>query len=1447
MIKANYLSSFEVYRVTPPIIMPEHDNNRKKNCAYMVLAPTIKEEFDFLSKKQSITFRNLYKYFVPKRFQLTLYGQGNKIIKLNEDGDINALLETYAKKGAFSKIDTITSYIETYSGRPLRDMNVLVEANYIFEIIMGNPRDKRYMSARVADVFKHLSDLYQKTLKVGGQSYLGNYTNSTVVIPTSLWFDRDEFSNPELLFKKTCKNPMGHFLGMLCDKKNLAKFDTIMLVDNNVILCLDANSIPDKAKDTIIHDMIVRYMKKVHNVVTGNDDEDEDEDVIISPDAKKDGADIARTNLAAAEQRTRDTEAVDTLLKKADVEPDSVSAEKKEEIKKIAKKVTPKTTPAEVQTTDNDDVSSVTEPMPDAAAVTLEDMDVILSAKVEGRSIASQKRNEILKTKYRELRLGDIPITQLIETEERYEIPKIAAKSHTINDSLKNIKAREFERAYNENIAQYDFANILLHFSKVNPPLYLNKDIKVEDASTPTDRLIRYTVEFEDENRKRHHFSFLMPKMYRDKYLYLNDQEMNLIHQKFPFPITKIGKDRCQLVTNYKKIISERYGGNLSPRITKIKKVFCGADCPKSIKAEPGNGSIPNGPFLTTVEYDELSEYMVRLQMAKTTSDMLTIYFIVNDAMAVIPNNSMPKTVQYTTYGEDGVPVTTNIEDHTLLPLAIKKNRTEKTAQYFYISGTTNRVYTDGGIDCGELSDFIVNSAYTVDSSLEKIFDDTSAGTKFVYARSTILAECIPTVLVASAADPGGLIGVLNKGKIKYQFQEKRPTVNKDVTGVIPFSDGYLIYDRYPYENSLLLNGLLTIPTKEFSWFDMASRDTYVEIFDLMFNRRTLIDGLTNFYYMMIDPITKDILQRLGMPTDFTMLLLYCVGTLADNTFQIDSSYENSRIRSNEIINAYLYQALATSWEQWNRGKLDKFSIRERAVIDELLQAQIVDPHSKLNVTLEVENDSQVKIKGPSGMNEDHAFTIEKRAYHPTMKGIIAMNSTASGEVGICRHLTLNANIDNVRGFVTLNKDSYDGTELTSPGELLQTFGPESADIERVAMAISQSKHLIPVKSQTSGLVSYDMERTIPYISNDFAFRAKKSGKVVEIKDDLMIIQYSDGTYDDVDLSRHPDKNVDGGFYVMNQMTTTLKVGQKFDENEILAYDQKYINNNDMFGDPCANVGCLARVSIETNGAVFEDSGYVTDDLAHRLTAKITRKKTIVLSKFANIKYIAKPGQHIQANDPLLTFDDTADEFSSQLLSSIADEQEDEDEIIATSAPVISKVTGTITDIFIYYTVPLEELTPSMRKVIEDYNKSVKSRERTLAKYCSTTDPNTILKPAEKLKPDASGKVKGIRVGDGVIIDFYIEYDDVVAAGDKLSSFSALKTIVSFVVPDEYAPYTEFNPERKIGIALACVGMYKRMCLDLIKVGGITKFLIEMKRLHKLKYAERIKAELKKK
>ena len=904
--------------------------------------------------------------------------------------------------------------------------------------------------------------------------------------------------------------------------------------------------------------------------------------------------------------------------------------------------------------------------------------------------------------------------------------------------------------------------------------------------------------------------------------------------------------DRCQLVTNYNKIFIYRYGQAISPRIVKLKKLLA-TYTNKKLSIKRGSCTILNRSLMTTLEFDELAAMFVNIRIGDQ-KDYITFYFNAEDHSAMFSGKA-PVRVQSPTSVDENTTDRSMIEDTTLYPVAIRMSTSangEHARDEFYLSATSNQVYNSRGIAFGELSEFLISQLGHYIPEAEDELGNTSPGTRFIFSKVRIMHEDLPLILVMGASDPDGIIGALDKGHLNYQFSEKRPTVDKTKIGMIQFADGFLTYDRYPYENSLLMNGFQAIPTKEYNFYDLCSRDAYVEIFDSLCGKRSLADNMKAFYYMMVDPITKEVLRRLNMPTDFMNLLYYCNGVLADNKYQIDSNYENSRIRSNEVVMAYLYHELALAWSNVKNGKTDTFSIPQDIVIKTLLTSKIVDPKSKLNIALELENDRNVKLKGPSGMNEDHSFTIEKRAFHPSMRGVVAANSTPSGEVGINRHMVVNTNIVDARGFIKVNAkdaDEYDGTELMSPGELLQPFSAEAADIERTCMSISQSKHLVPVESQSSSPVSFDFERVAPHMSNDYAFRAKKSGTVVEIKDDLMIIKYDDQTFDDIDLSEHPNNNTDGGFYIMNQMVTNLKVGDTFEADQIPARDPKVINNNDFFGDPSANTGTLARIAFESNGSVFEDSGYITDDFAHRFAARITKQKRVVLSRYANITKMAKVGDKVEANDIILAFDDTEDEFSAQLLRSITDQMEDQDEVIATAAPVISKFAGKIVDIDIYYTVPPEDLSPSIRAIVEEYVKVTGKREKTISKYIDTRDSNTILKQSEMSIPDSLGRVAGTKIEDGVIIDFYIEFLDIAGNGDK-GSVGALKFTTCNVVPTELAAYTDSNPDRKIDVYIASFGAFKRMVADVEKIGILNKVLVESKRKMKLKYHDAMVAEL---
>ena len=68
MVRLTYLDPYVVYRVKPPVIMPESEKNRKKGQAYMVLAPSIEDEFNYLAKDSMMRYRFVTNYFVEKAF-----------------------------------------------------------------------------------------------------------------------------------------------------------------------------------------------------------------------------------------------------------------------------------------------------------------------------------------------------------------------------------------------------------------------------------------------------------------------------------------------------------------------------------------------------------------------------------------------------------------------------------------------------------------------------------------------------------------------------------------------------------------------------------------------------------------------------------------------------------------------------------------------------------------------------------------------------------------------------------------------------------------------------------------------------------------------------------------------------------------------------------------------------------------------------------------------------------------------------------------------------------------------------------------------------------------------------------------------------------------------------------------------------------------------------------
>ena len=155
--------------------------------------------------------------------------------------------------------------------------------------------------------------------------------------------------------------------------------------------------------------------------------------------------------------------------------------------------------------------------------------------------------------------------------------------------------------------------------------------------------------------------------------------------------------------------------------------------------------------------------------------------------------------------------------------------------------------------------------------------------------------------------------------------------------------------------------------------------------------------------------------------------------------------------------------------------------------------------------------------------------------------------------------------------------------------------------------------------------------------------------------------------------------------------------------------------------------------------------------------------------------------------------------------------------------PIKSKVTGVIQDIVMYRTVELDELSESLRKAFVAYEKNIAERRKIMKKY--GIDTSSL--PADYKLP-ATGKLKNAE--DGVLIEFYLKYEDKMFIGDKLIYYSALKGVIKDIFPVSQEPTSSFRPDEKIHSLLAVGSVNGRMVTSILLNGGINKYLIELSR-----------------
>ena len=1000
-------------------------------------------------------------------------------------------------------------------------------------------------------------------------------------------------------------------------------------------------------------------------------------------------------------------------------------------------------------------------------------------------TIGTKKVSKVLNnyyTKSTDLKTDDIPID-------------------TINEDWKKVKYTNFDKEYDLEDDIIAIFNSFTDSNKSNRISIISMD-KI-NSSTHEDYIDTYSITTEDRFGVRSELVVDIPKFINGRYMKLRGNMKVLNGQLMLMPIIKTSEDTAQIVTNYNKVFIYRINpsnGTKSTkaisRLTKAIKKYEGS----KIEFFAGDNSFICSKYNLPIEYRDLAGLYTQIKL---------------------------KDGSYITFDMDKA-----ITD--LLPKVDKKYNKNSDILLGYDAKEKKVIYSNFnkiGLTIGE---FLSGK----DKDFKDIFFLTKGSSSLSYSDASILSTRIPVIILMAFAD--GLEKAMKKAGIKYTISEKRPSVDENHS-VIKFEDGYILYEDREPKVSLLMSGLYHADTQDISLGDINTKKTWMEELD-NFGGRLRADGLNNFQDCLFDPITIDICKKYNLPYDYSEALAYASGLLADTDYNKHTDISGNRIRTNELIAGYLYKSISKAYGDYankvrHTGKGSKITIKQSAVIDNVLLDPGCSDLSVLNPLLEAESASTLSFKGLSGMNSDRSYKLDKRIYDRSMLGVIGMSTGFSANTGITRQSSLDSSVLDTRGTIESKDEKGLNTLNTlTPYEAMTPFGTTHDDPIRTAMGyIQTAKHQMRVQESSPNLVTYGMDEALPYVTSDifsYKFRGNR-GKVLDIKEDdyLVYKNLDDRSVHMVSLKENVLKNSDGGFFVTVKLIPCVKKGQSLRYNDILAYDPTAFSKSNAStrnqNNIAYNLGTLAKIAIMCTDEAYEDSSIIDERLSEAMTSTYCVKKDKSFKANTNVFNMVQPGQEISEGDALIVFQNSFDEKEANtLLKRLSD---DETEMINDFGriKIRSKISGIVQDIKIYRTCEISELSPSLKKIVKDYEKRIKEERKRALKYgVSEEEVRAFSEPDYKLEQEGKLKI----TENGVLIEFYIKCFDKMGIGDKLTYNTALKGVIKDIIPSGDEPYTDFRPDEKIDALLSFASVNARMTTSIILNGAMNKTMIELSR-----------------
>ena len=1040
-----------------------------------------------------------------------------------------------------------------------------------------------------------------------------------------------------------------------------------------------------------------------------------------------------------------------------------------------------------------------------------------LTAKLESYA---RKQEEVIKQTVPEMK------SKLIDTSHFEEV-----LTEVHNENIKSNKFTNFDKSYIDKKLKPDLVSCVSKMSEAEIPIFI-ENIEIEDTSDVLNQQDTYTFHLVDEFGKKHKIVLDIPKIIDNTYVYLGGNRRTILKQRLNRPIVKIAPDTVDICTWYNKCRITRYGQAVDSKTTAIGKAIMGKKHYLKYKVVFGNARVRNKGYRTSLDFDYYARKMVEATIGNTRF--------------IFDLNKLEETLKSFGVKEDIV-----IDDK--LACGYTTSPDGKI--------TVVRCRIDGKNITGDegINDVILSKLSPSERSDIKL---NGSGGQFAYARMKILAKYIPVAFFMLYCV--GFSKMMSTCGIAYDIYDNTKENRKHDWGIekgtIETMDKIIVYDKYPYENSLLMNGLKGLPFHSYSFTELDSKDTYIGWLNNWFSTVNIAPQLDQFKDFLLDDAAKEMLMDFNQPTELIPLLFYAVQLLVNNQYVSETDMTSVRIRSTEIIPNIMYDCVANAYGVFRKSRMmggsAKINLPRNSVIKALSQSSILDDASVTNPVMSLEKSHTCTVKASTpqfginlgGQNQSNGMTMARRAYDPTMVGVFGITCTPDAEVGIKRFLTIEPNITSTRGYIESTADqdldNLNSANLFTFAESLTPPGVRHDDPPRTGMMYSQTSHMVMVDDSTPVLIGNHVESVVPYHMNgDFCFVAKKPGVIHDIKRGIYVVKYDDGTFDSFDTNPVIYKNSSEGAYTEVKFTCKHDIGYRFKKNEVLAMEPRAFTQDENGLTASMNIGVLAKVAIVSSYDIYEDSEPITKKLSERLGTTVIHMKPVTLLSTACIDYIVKIGDRVNTGDPLIKFDNnTGDENVDSFMEAIRKLPGVAEKINESVQPMIkTDESGVIEDIRVYSTVPVDALSPTLQKLIKEYHIKLETKANILEKYRNEGD-NNFYKCGQLINETTDpvnavfGKVKGSYVGEGVLIEIYIKSRDIIKKGDKNTNYCALKGVTSHVIPEGQEPFSESRPDEEISAFIAPLSILSRKTPSIFTNLFGNKVLIELKRKLKEDY-----------